>query len=95
MARYIDADALNLYDNLFMSKDTINKSGVYVRYKTIENLIKNAPIADVQKEKHGKWIHDESCSFCEHRCSQCGYKWDYNGIDVQYYCANCGAKMDL
>ena len=41
MARYIDADALNLYDNLFMSKDTINKSGVYVRYKTIENLIKN------------------------------------------------------
>lgn len=94
MARYIDAEGLNLYDDLFMSDDTINKSGVYVRYRAVENLIKNAPTADVQEVKHGKWI---DCSWgqdgVKHEvwgCSEC-LSPNYNS---SRYCPCCGAKMD-
>lgn len=91
MARYIDAEGLNLYDDLFMSKDTINKSGVYVRYRAVENLIKNAPTADVQEVKHAFWstkrtiVHDG-----ETYCSECEYETERRTT----YCPNCGARMD-
>ena len=88
MARYIDAERLNLYDDLFMSEDTINKSGVYVRYKAVENLIENAPTADVQEVKRGYWIDPTTycgftCSICKEKCITDKYK----------YCPRCGAKM--
>lgn len=95
MPRYIDAEGLNLYDNLFMSEDTINKSGVYVRYRTVENLIKNAPTADVQEIKHGRWIDIDKGHFTS-ECSCCG-AYVCNGLLYSThlrYCPNCGAKMD-
>lgn len=96
MARYIDAEALNLYDNLFMSEDTINKSGVYVRYRAVENLIKNAPTADVQEVKHGTYIntnHGGIHGDYIYRCSCCGNEREAY-IEEENYCPHCGAKMD-
>jgi hypothetical protein len=43
--KYIDANALPLYDELFMNGE--NHSGVWVRYRDVEKLIRNAPAADV------------------------------------------------
>lgn len=66
----------------------------------IYNVIKSAPIADVQKIKHGKWMKDDSdgcyCSVCKWYAD---YDYDYvtnNGLgnDDFNYCSHCGAKMD-
>lgn len=91
MPRYIDAEGLNLYDDLFMSEDTINKSGVYVRYKAIENLIKNAPTADVQEVKHAHWIFETTMHHEWMTCSECLTIQTPTGVFS--YCPNCGAKM--
>lgn len=45
MAKYIDIDSINWYDDLFMKGR--NDSGVWVRYRDVENLIRKAPAADV------------------------------------------------
>lgn len=45
MAKYIDIESINWWDDLFMKGK--NDSGVWVRYRDVENLIRNAPAADV------------------------------------------------
>lgn len=83
MPRYIDAEGLNLYDDLFMKGK--NDSGVWVRYRDVERLIRNAPTADVEEVKHGKIIKTGRrypyCSECKcnvstlfDRCPWCGAK---------------------
>lgn len=92
MPRYIDAEDLNLYDNLFMKGK--NDSGVWVRYRDVERLIRNAPAADVAEVRHGViqkvyrggnplWDEETVCSLCLHTI------WDHFN-----YCPHCGAKMD-
>lgn len=44
MADFIDRDALNWWDDLFMKG--VNQSGVWVRYKDVEHFIKDAPAVD-------------------------------------------------
>lgn len=83
--RYINANALNLYDDLFMKRK--NDSGVWVRYKDVENMLKNAPTADVEEVKHEEWIERGIYSF---KCSACGEVEKYESP----YCRWCGAKMD-
>lgn len=69
----------------------------------IYNVLKSAPIADVQEIKHGEWTKDDSGG-CY--CSACGWYADYDYDYVTYvtnnglgngdfnYCPHCGAKMD-
>lgn len=76
-------------------------SGVYTFYPVeVMVSIANAPAADVQEVKHGKWIKDDSdgcyCSACEWYAD-----YDYNyvtnyglGNDDFIYCPHCGTKMD-
>lgn len=91
MPRYIDAEGLNLYDDLFMKGK--NDSGVWVRYKDVERLIWNAPTADVQEVKHGAWINEYNYGDdFYHTCDQCHTEQLVNYYDE--YCAKCGAKMD-
>lgn len=47
--------------------------------------IADAPIADVQKVKQGRWISDEDGNI---ECSVCGY----HGVG-DLYCERCGADM--
>lgn len=50
-------------------------------------LIEDAPAADVQPVRHGRWVYDEG----EFACSEC------DGVMVRNvfnYCPWCGARMD-
>lgn len=100
MARYIDAEGLNLYDDLFMKGE--NRSGVWVRYRDFENLIKTAPTADVQEVKHGHW---KECNNGYYECSVClelTNELDRRGYPIgtsergklAHFCPYCGAKME-
>ena len=87
--KYIDVSKLNLYDDLFMKGK--NDSGVWVRYRDVENLIKNAPAADVREVRHGEWVKNEKSDddWC---CSVCGYGLSDNRTR---FCYDCGAIMNL
>lgn len=94
MPRYIDADALPMWDELFMKGK--NDSGVWVRYKDVERLIRNAPTADVEEAKHGEWkeiIDEKEVLFFRQKfyCSACG-EWNTYGMTA--YCPKCGARME-
>lgn len=92
MARYINAEPI-----LKKIAAEINKSEKYTAYESALDdayfYVNNAPVADVQEVKHGKWIDKGHftlmCSCCEEYVARnvlYGYKLDY--------CPKCGAKMD-
>lgn len=87
MARYIDADELREdIDNYDFTE--------YTDYSNVIDMIDDAPTADVELVRHGRWIatNDEN----KKRCSEC----DVIHLIAQYphgnanYCPKCGAKMD-
>lgn len=89
--RLIDADALPMYDELFMKG--INKSGVWVRYRDVEKLIRNAPT--IEERKKGKWI--DLGDYCI--CNQCWHtEQQFDGVECipkhTRFCSNCGAEMN-
>ncbi len=43
--------------------------------------------------RHGKWVHDEFGSKCEH-CGLYAYRDKFNKPWESPYCPNCGASMD-
>lgn len=99
MAKYIDVDALNWYDDLFMKGE--NHSGVWVRYRDVEHFIKDAQPADVKSVVRGHWIRLQGSSS---KCSVCGNEDAYSYVlkidtDKVYYeqqdmfCPYCGADM--
>ena len=62
--------------------------------------IENAPAADVQAVKHGKWKRTIPTPDSAYYCSVCG-RWverEDNTIPPQitgfHYCSHCGAKME-
>ena len=63
--------------------------------------IEDAPTADVEEVKHGKWefinqaenyLEPPTGDMC--KCSKCNFKIDVSETLFKY-CPNCGAKMDL
>lgn len=63
----------------------------------IDECIKNAPIADVQEVRHGKWeqcFEDWRKQIEGDKCSVCGFEHYGSFIGNYQYCPNCGAKMD-
>ncbi len=101
MPKYIDVGAINWYDDLFMKG--VNNSGVWVRYKDVESLIRNAPAADVEPVRHGRWIPGDRFEYDGHgetvrhpggiTCSQCRYSFAEKYLWSRSYCPHCGAKM--
>lgn len=86
MAEYIEREALRA-KAVYMHGFGENK---YVPLKAIEN----APAADVELVKHGRWVYkpyenDEAVWL--YHCSEC------NAVSALAwnYCRECGAKMDL
>lgn len=97
MPKYIDTDKLNLYDDLFMKGK--NDSGVWVRYRDVENLIKNAPAADVQEVRRGEWIIENAGdgwkrAICPHCLKVFLYAKGHYQIGIAPYCPECGTIMD-
>lgn len=94
--RLINADALMeaMYHRAFETDgDTMWQSGCWVRYRAIEQVVKEQPSVEAEPVRHGHWIiypvspfdgYDVKCSECEMR--GCAPYWDF--------CPNCGARMD-
>ena len=92
MAKYIDVEAINWYDDLFMKGK--NDSGVWVRYRDVEKLIRDAPPADVRPVVRGRWIvsHD-SDSYQLLQCDHCNSMMWNHEKELPNFCYNCGADM--
>ena len=96
MPRYIDADKINaeLMDEYHgMISDESMKI-----YKIMQ-MLDNAPIADVEEVRHGKWIYEGYYDVRGHafQCSVCG-RWMFTDfpkhvLKEKSYC-HCGAKME-
>lgn len=54
--------------------------------------VMNAPAADVEPVRYGRWIDNGIPESVLSGCSICGYSC---GAYTFNYCPNCGAKMDL
>lgn len=81
MGKYIDRAAL--FNSLTNAKTVAE----------VFAAIQDAPAADVQEVRHGKWEYRQAykgANFGFYTCSVCGVaKWT---ADTKY-CANCGATM--
>lgn len=92
--RRIDADELMkaMYHRAFETDgDTMWQSGCWVRYRAIEQVVKEQPIIEPKK---GRWIKGgEQPYFRKHYeivvCSKCNTRGDHRWN----YCPNCGADM--
>lgn len=92
MPRYINA-------NLLKAEFTGNFTEDYA-VPLIKCIIDNAPTADVEEVRHGKWTirHEGTYKRAKCYCSVCGKSNGIGGIisnQKKQYCPNCGAKMDL
>ena len=74
MAEYIERE--EVIDKLTMLFPLLKK-------RTIKNILKAVPTADVQPVVHGHWKMHDICSVCD----------DLNEFQTNY-CPNCGARMD-
>lgn len=72
----------------------------FVDFANVEEIIFNAPVADVQEVKHGKWeiyyIFDYEVAVCSncHKDFVQDTTIDLIDFEAWNYCPNCGAKMD-
>lgn len=98
MSDYIDRAALGIG---LCNRDIFREKSYADGWNAAVKILKEAPAADVQEIKHGKWIKmDIIPDDPDYFCSECR-----NFIDVAtgkvtpierglLYCPNCGAKMD-
>lgn len=72
-----------------------SKDGAEAAVEYILNHINDIPTADVQPERHGKWIYSYDSPNCEYaKCSVCEYTRNPTTQTGWNYCPSCGAKMD-
>ena len=97
MSRAIDADALMkaMYHRAFETDgDTMWQSGCWVRYRAIEQTVKEQPTIEPERKK-GEWIPVTN-GRGGFECDQChNYAPSYqNGVEwLSGFCPNCGARM--
>ena len=109
MARYIDADRFRsaMWYSFGESDSYIERgmakwdSGLWLRYKAVEEVLDAQPAIEIDPLRHGHWAKLEKvikdAPYDRRwwwRCSACGQA-DVHSEDVNLnYCWNCGAKMD-
>ena len=89
--RLIDADALMkaMYHRAFETDgDTMWQSGCWVRYRAIEQTVKEQPTIE-PKRKTGKWTYVTDGYVDYFKCDRCGKPV----FADTPYCPNCGARM--
>lgn len=85
MAEYIDRSLLGIG----RAKEEVFENPVYARgWNAAISIIESAPIADVEKLRHGRWKKRKNWD--KYVCSECSGEEDM----ARHYCPNCGAKMD-
>ena len=107
MSRPIDADALMraMYHRAFETDgDTMWQSGCWVRYRAIEQTVKEQPTIEPER-KTGKWVHGREIAremvgdavaaiFYEGwQCSECKCIVEEEREPLWNFCPNCGADM--
>lgn len=108
MVKYINADVLK--DKMFNYYDCVNRNTRKGNYKgetlmnyevadMIEDCIDNAPNADVEEVRRGKWIYRSYHPMMGHafECSVCK-RWTLTmfpkSVVEEYPYCHCGAKME-
>jgi hypothetical protein len=95
MPRYIDADflidKLKEQANIPWNKRAVPVSWSYA-YKEFIDDIENAPTADVEPVRHGRWYEN---NIGDAVCSNCKGIQDKYEVVFMPYCPNCGCKLDL
>lgn len=98
MSDYIDRAALGIG---LCTRDVFENKGYADGWNAAVKILKEAPAADVQEVKHGKWIKTyNNPDDGNYYCSEC-----HNCIDIAtgretpidrdfFYCPHCGAKME-
>ena len=96
MSRYIDADKLR--------KDEISRCHCVPcvgsndnNYKDLDEVLNEAPTADVVEVRHAEWelIEKEDFIYEIRKCSACGAERFFEEDDkLCNFCPDCGAKMD-
>ena len=82
--RYIDAEQFKRDNERLLHCDF-----PYLAEETLEELIDNAPAADVQEVKRGRWISIGNTVMAKCSCGFFTDKWK-----TYRYCPNCGAKIE-
>lgn len=94
MGDYIDRVALGIG---LCTRDVFENKGYADGWNAAVKILKEAPAADVQAVKHGKWklcYEDWRMQIAGDECSACGFQHYGTCISHYHYCPNCGAKMD-
>lgn len=94
MSDYIDRAALGIG---LCNRDVFGNKGYADGWNAAVKILKEAPAADVQAVKHGKWklcYEDWRMQIAGDECSACGFQHYGTCISHYHYCPNCGAKMD-
>lgn len=87
MPRYIDADLL--WNKILRAYQFSDRRGV-MGY--VKQCLNEAPTADVESVRRGRWNGVGKLFSEEWTCSNCGHmKGKGSGIN---FCGSCGAKMD-
>ncbi len=99
MAEYIEREAISEEIRKFYYKNPPNFSygeGFDRGLDRAQRAILDAPAADVEPVRHGRWETSSGL----YSCSECGITcpYDVQADVIEYwacnYCPNCGAKMD-
>ena len=94
MSDYIDRAALGIG---LCNRDVFENKSYADGWNAAVKILKEAPAADVQAVKHGKWklcYEDWRMQIAGDECSACGFRHYGTCISHYHYCPNCGAKMD-
>lgn len=93
MRRYIDADKLSetIKEHSYLLSDSINSRNYGMFLDGIMQAIGEAPTADAQEVRHGRW-NTINGRFTQ--CSVCGVSRDIRTQVGWNFCPVCGAKMD-
>ena len=93
MAEYIERDYVLKLLGVF--NDRVNGDYHFMNgIETAKEIVEDAPSADVQPVKHGRWILDYGVPWNVIECSECGEKWHHwQGYAMPNFCSNCGADM--
>lgn len=100
MSRAIDADALMkaLYHRAFETdEDTMWQSGCWVRYRAIEQTVKEQPTIEPERKK-GRWVRITQGAIPEkYMCPFCHRTIENDGVEsllsMRFPFCHCGADM--
>ena len=93
MSRLIDADALMkaMYHRAFETDGaTMWQSGCWMRYRAIEQTVKEQPTIEPKK---GRWIQTRHFGLMYRMCSSCSAERKDDLSTGWNYCPYCGADM--